>query len=58
MTRNEERVIKKNNKLWKEIRLLYNTYIKPTKKQIGLPSTANYPYLFKGRFSELLNNRK
>lgn len=57
MTKKDQKEIQKNNNLWKDIKVLYNAYIKPTKKSLGLQSSASYPFLFKGRFADLIKTK-
>ncbi len=49
MTKAEEKKINENKKLWRDIKVLYNAYLKPTKKEQGLNSLPCFPYLYKGR---------
>ena len=49
MTQEELRKIDENRKLWHDIKVLYNTYLKPTKKYLKMQYHPCYPFLFKGR---------
>jgi len=50
----ERKIIEQNDKLWREIGKIYKKYLKPAKKELGLPTKPGYPFLFKGRFADLI----
>lgn len=47
------------NQLWKEIKIAYKYFIKPTRKSMKLQyKKPMYPFLYKGRFIDELKNNK
>ena len=52
MNQAELKKISDNTNLWRDIKVLYNTYIYPTKKDLGMQPFPCYSYLFKGRNAE------
>ena len=52
MTYEEQQKINETKKLWKDIKTLYNCYLKPTKKQLKMQYIPCYPFLFKGRYND------